>query len=61
MLRVNPSLLEVAFFMTYPQMIEMFLIIFLRGKYGLYSVSYNHQESKIYCVLIHLYLMLRYS
>ena len=44
MLRVNPSLLDVAVFMTYQHMSEMFLIIFPRGQYGLYSVSYNTRE-----------------
>ena len=41
MLRVNPLLLDVAIIMTHP---HMFLIIFTRGQYGLYSVSYNTRE-----------------
>ena len=56
--RVNPLLLDVAIFMTYPTIIGNVSYIF--PSWAIWSVlSKNHQGNKICCVLIHRYLMLR--
>ena len=60
MLRVKPLLFDVAFFMTYPHISE--IVSHNIPSWAIWPVlSYNHQVNEICCVLIHRYLMLRFS
>ena len=49
MLRVNPSLLDVAIFMTYPNIIENVSYIFPRGQYGLYCQKITREIKYAEC------------